>query len=275
MRFRELKLRKNPECPVCGEHRTITKLIDYHQFCGVPQHAAPAPVQETKVNEGEIDVTELKEKMDRGDKFVLIDVREPHEYQICSIPGAKLIPLGEFPKHVERIRSRSRYRDPLQERHAQRQGLRHPAPERLPARTQRGGRNSGVERQGRSQRSEVLSRLPEEDSYRGAGLDLSDSWLPRRGETNPAKCRFRQIVRTTPFCFFRINFLQNGFGQFVRKRGLARILAVYPTAKKWSDRQPLRRSIFRPINQESAGKKEEWIVYSMCGQPLSGKVTRL
>jgi sulfur-carrier protein adenylyltransferase/sulfurtransferase len=101
MRFRELKLRKNPECPMCGEHRTITKLIDYHQFCGVPQQAAPSPAQETKVNEGEIDVTELKEKMDRGDKFVLIDVREPHEYRICSIPGSTLIPLGEFPTHIK------------------------------------------------------------------------------------------------------------------------------------------------------------------------------
>jgi adenylyltransferase/sulfurtransferase len=101
MKFRELKLRKNPECPICGEHRTITKLIDYHQFCGVPSPKEAAPVQETTtVNEGEIDVLELKQKMDRGDKFTLIDVREPHEYQICSIPGARLIPLGEFPGHV-------------------------------------------------------------------------------------------------------------------------------------------------------------------------------
>ena len=59
MRFRELKLRKNPECPVCGEHPTITRLIDYHQFCGVPKHAA-TPAQEDKVNEGEIDVTEAE-----------------------------------------------------------------------------------------------------------------------------------------------------------------------------------------------------------------------
>src|ERR1022692_2207210 len=102
MKFRELKLRKNPECPVCGDHRTVTKLIDYHQFCGVPQPGPAAPsAQETKVNEGEIDVIELKEKIDRGDNFVLIDVREPHEYQICNIPGAKLIPLGQFPKHVD------------------------------------------------------------------------------------------------------------------------------------------------------------------------------
>ena len=100
MKFRELKLRKNPECPVCGEHPTVTQLIDYHQFCGVPQAAAAPPVEETKVNEGEIDVVELKQKIDRGDDFVLIDVREPHEYKICSIPGAKLIPLGEFPQHV-------------------------------------------------------------------------------------------------------------------------------------------------------------------------------
>ena len=99
MRFRELKLRKNPECPICGDHRTITKLIDYHQFCGVPQPAA-APVEEKKLNEGEIDVLELKQKLDRGDNFVLLDVREPHEYQICSIPGSQLIPLGQVPQRL-------------------------------------------------------------------------------------------------------------------------------------------------------------------------------
>src|ERR1035437_5352397 len=97
MRFRELKLRRNPECPICGDHRTITKLIDYHQFCGVPQQP---PKQESKVTEGEIEVTEVKEKLDRGDCFVLIDVREPHEHQICNIPAAKLIPLGEVGKRL-------------------------------------------------------------------------------------------------------------------------------------------------------------------------------
>jgi molybdopterin/thiamine biosynthesis adenylyltransferase/rhodanese-related sulfurtransferase/molybdopterin converting factor small subunit len=94
MRFRELKLRKNPECPVCGEHRTITKLIDYQQFCGIP-------AQEPKVTEGEIEVTEVKAMLDRGDSFVLLDVREPHEYKIASIPGAKLVPLGEVARRLD------------------------------------------------------------------------------------------------------------------------------------------------------------------------------
>ena len=97
MRFRELKLRKNPECPICGDHRTITGLIDYHQFCGVPQQPAK---QESQLTESEIEVTEVKEKLDRGDKFVLIDVREPHEHQICNIAAAKLIPLGEIGKRL-------------------------------------------------------------------------------------------------------------------------------------------------------------------------------
>jgi adenylyltransferase/sulfurtransferase len=97
MHFRELRLRKNPECPICGDHRTITKLIDYYQFCGVPQQP---PKEESKVTDDEIEVTEVKEKLDRGDKFVLIDVREPHEYQICNIPAAKLIPLGEVGKRL-------------------------------------------------------------------------------------------------------------------------------------------------------------------------------
>jgi sulfur-carrier protein adenylyltransferase/sulfurtransferase len=94
MRFRELKLRKNPECPACGAHPTITKLIDYQQFCGIP-------AQEPKVTENEIEVTEVKSKLDRGDNFVFLDVREPHEYQIAKIPGAKLIPLGEVAKHLD------------------------------------------------------------------------------------------------------------------------------------------------------------------------------
>jgi len=103
MRFRELKLRRNPECPVCGDHPTITKLIDYHQFCGIPQQ----PKQEAAptVSETEIDPVEVKAKLDRGDNFQLIDVREPHEYQICNIPGAKLIPLGDLPRRVNELDS--------------------------------------------------------------------------------------------------------------------------------------------------------------------------
>src|SRR5208283_3718640 len=94
MRFRELKLRRDPECPVCGDHPTLRQLIDYHQFCGVPRGGQAA------AREGEMDVTELKAKIDRGDRFTLVDVREPHEYQICRIPGSKLIPLGELAKRT-------------------------------------------------------------------------------------------------------------------------------------------------------------------------------
>src|SRR5579883_1701539 len=101
MRFRELKLRRNPQCPVCGDHPTITKLIDYQEFCGVPHHQ-PEPVSEKP---GEISPAEVKQKIDRGDDFVLIDVREPHEWQICHITQAKLIPLGELPKRIHELDS--------------------------------------------------------------------------------------------------------------------------------------------------------------------------
>jgi adenylyltransferase/sulfurtransferase len=101
MRFRELKLRRNPECPVCGDHPTISKLIDYHQFCGVPREEAG----QTNMSEWEIEAPEVKAKMDRGDRFVLVDVREPHEYRICRIPDARLIPLGELPKRVSELDS--------------------------------------------------------------------------------------------------------------------------------------------------------------------------
>jgi adenylyltransferase/sulfurtransferase len=102
MRFRELKLRKNRDCPICGDHRTIHQLIDYQEFCGIPQHEPPPP---PGMKEWEIDPVEVKAKQDRGDRFVLIDVREPHEYQICKIPGSLLIPLGELPKRVHELNS--------------------------------------------------------------------------------------------------------------------------------------------------------------------------
>jgi molybdopterin/thiamine biosynthesis adenylyltransferase/rhodanese-related sulfurtransferase/molybdopterin converting factor small subunit len=102
MRFRELKLRRNAECPVCGDHPTVTKLIDYQQFCGVPhQPVAAAPA--STAGPGEIDPVEVKAKLDRGENFVLIDVREPHEYQICKIPQARLIPLGQVPQRMHEL----------------------------------------------------------------------------------------------------------------------------------------------------------------------------
>ena len=98
MRFRELKLRKNPDCPVCGTHPTVTKLIDYHQFCGVPKQT-----EVPQVATGDIDPVEVKARLDCGDDFQLIDVREVFEHQICNIPQAKLIPLGELPKRLSEI----------------------------------------------------------------------------------------------------------------------------------------------------------------------------
>ena len=101
MKFRELKLRKNPDCPICGTNRTITKLIDYELFCGIRGE------EHVPVFTGipEITPAEVKKKMDAHEPFVLIDVREPHEYQICSIPGSKLIPLGEVAKRMNELDS--------------------------------------------------------------------------------------------------------------------------------------------------------------------------
>ena len=95
MRFRELKLRKDPDCPVCGTHPSVTELIDYEQFCGITP-AAPEPVAVN--NATEITSVELKQRLDRGEKPRIIDVREPNEYQINRIPGSALIPLGDVPK---------------------------------------------------------------------------------------------------------------------------------------------------------------------------------
>jgi sulfur-carrier protein adenylyltransferase/sulfurtransferase len=100
MRFRELKLRKNPDCPVCGQNPTVTRLIDYQQFCGF----APETPQEKSVKNGipQLTVKELKRRIDAGEDAYLIDVREPYEYQIAQI-GGKLIPQNEVPLRLAEI----------------------------------------------------------------------------------------------------------------------------------------------------------------------------
>jgi adenylyltransferase/sulfurtransferase len=100
MRFRELTLRKDPDCPVCGTHPTVTRLIDYEQFCGI-RPAAPEP----SAAESATDITSLglKERVDSGDRLTIVDVREPNEYQINRIPGSVLIPLGDIPKRYHEL----------------------------------------------------------------------------------------------------------------------------------------------------------------------------
>ncbi len=102
MKFRELKLKKDPDCPVCGTRPTVTELIDYEQFCGI----APAPMESAMSatpDDLETDVRELKRKMDAKEDFFLLDVREPNEFQIGRIPGSTLIPLGEIPRRYQEI----------------------------------------------------------------------------------------------------------------------------------------------------------------------------
>jgi adenylyltransferase/sulfurtransferase len=93
LRFRELQLRKDPSCPICGDNPTIHQLIDYEAFCGIgaePTYAGP-----------EVTAEELRQEMnEKGSDLVLIDVREPHEWEIAHIEGARLIPLGQLPEHL-------------------------------------------------------------------------------------------------------------------------------------------------------------------------------
>ncbi|HET9182930.1 MAG TPA: molybdopterin-synthase adenylyltransferase MoeB [Candidatus Angelobacter sp.] len=98
MKFRELKLRKNPDCVVCGTNPTVTKLIDYEQFCGL--RGEEKPVNQNAVPE--ISVEDLKRKLDAKEDVFILDVREPHEYKICNING-HLIPLNDLPKRVQEL----------------------------------------------------------------------------------------------------------------------------------------------------------------------------
>jgi adenylyltransferase/sulfurtransferase len=87
---------------MCGTHRSIHELIDYEQFCGIPQHAEP---ETTGMSEWEIDPVGLKARLDRKEDVFILDVREPHEYDICRLDGSTLIPLGELPKRVSELNS--------------------------------------------------------------------------------------------------------------------------------------------------------------------------
>ena len=97
MRFRDLKLRKDRDCPVCGTNPTIKELIDYEQFCGITQQPETKPTME------EITATELKQRLDQGDDLQIIDVREPHEFEIGRIPNSTLIPLGQILNRQDEI----------------------------------------------------------------------------------------------------------------------------------------------------------------------------
>jgi sulfur-carrier protein adenylyltransferase/sulfurtransferase len=91
MTYRSVQVRKDPECPVCGKNPTITELIDYEAFCGAVSEEAQEAVQGSTIT-----ARDLKAMMDAGEDIFVVDVREPNEYEIVSIPGATLIPKGEF-----------------------------------------------------------------------------------------------------------------------------------------------------------------------------------
>jgi len=102
MKFRELKVRRNPQCPLCGDQPTIKQLIDYEQFCGIRGHEESGP---QLGSQWETTVDEVKARRERGEEFDILDVRNPEEWQICHIDGAKLIPLGELPARIHELDS--------------------------------------------------------------------------------------------------------------------------------------------------------------------------
>src|SRR5579864_9314132 len=94
MRYQEFKVKRNPRCPLCGDHPTITALIDYDQFCGVRGQESPAPAG----TEGDITAEELGRLVASGQAPFILDVRSPEEFQICRIPGSTLLPLPALPQ---------------------------------------------------------------------------------------------------------------------------------------------------------------------------------
>ena len=152
MKFRELKLRKNPECPICGTNPTIKELIDYEEFCGIRGEEAVS-----QITVPEVTATEVKKMMDEKKPFVLIDVREPHEYQICKIPGSKLIPLGEVARRMHELNSADEIVVHCRsgQRSAEAGGI--PDEGRIQQDSQSQGRGVGLVGRGRSYHAQILS----------------------------------------------------------------------------------------------------------------------
>src|SRR5208283_3805803 len=104
MKFRELKLRRDPQCPVCGEHPTITELIDYEMFCGI------APEPEPTVNPDEVTVQDMKQALDNPKLGIkVVDVREPDEYEIAHVDGVPLLPMSELRSRFTELDPNTRY----------------------------------------------------------------------------------------------------------------------------------------------------------------------
>jgi len=103
MKFREMKLRKDPDCPICGKNPSIRELIDYEHFCGIGTEADQIMLRKDQ----EIGVTDLKSSLDNGEEIVLLDVREPHEYEICQLDNSAMIPLGQLQARVGELNPES------------------------------------------------------------------------------------------------------------------------------------------------------------------------
>ena len=133
MKFRELKLRRDPQCPVCGEHPTIKELIDYEMFCGiVPEPATPA------ANPDEVTVQDMKKALDNPELGIkVVDVREPDEYEIAHVDGVPLLPLSELPATLHRTRPEPAVLSALQGRRAFAQGAEFSAPAGIQIRQER------------------------------------------------------------------------------------------------------------------------------------------
>ncbi|MEX0741953.1 MAG: ThiF family adenylyltransferase, partial [Phycisphaeraceae bacterium] len=104
MKFREMKIRRDPACPICGDNPTIKELIDYQDFCGMPQEEKSVEKEAALAKQSDWDITpqDLKKLKDANEEFILVDVREPHEFEICHLDG-KLIPLGQLNQHLDEL----------------------------------------------------------------------------------------------------------------------------------------------------------------------------
>ena len=160
MKFRELKLRKDPDCPVCGTHPTVTALIDYEQFCGVAGSREEAPTAAASGSDSkEITVLELKARLDRGEDVFVLDVRELQEYEINRIPGSVADPARRAAAAVHGARRQPSRSSPSASRASAARRRPSSCARRASGGEEPQGRHARLGRRGRSDPAEVRSTV--------------------------------------------------------------------------------------------------------------------
>ena len=239
---------------MCGTHPTVTKLIDYEQFCGIHPAAPETAAVTAQSNATEITSVELKQRLDRGDKLTLVDVREPNEYQINRIPGPMLIPLGEMPRRYAELDPDDEIVVHCKMGGTERQGGRFPAIGRVQEGAEPQGRDPRLDRQGRPDAAEILNcniglmTVGYAEAFKKGGLRADGHEAPgaaRRSAGRRAPARSPSSTTSRSSCWRRCCSGWSGGACWPRTRGRAAAISWRGCRRRFRWPTSFRRSTAR------------------------------